>query len=197
MSRSRRRSPVISAALALSLAAAPTGYAQPPSIACGPGDNSAPCVARRLLTNKLKSSIQPPRIAEDLPGKRYVPPAIIQFLWNRKIDPQTRAFLFHVSAKQTEDWTLAELQMTTQLVPILTETAVPTRVLSDFYEFLGLDPTSLFEPQLGQLAQAGTGFDARNPETTERAQCLYLLGFGENFDLTQITIRDLSACTGG
>jgi hypothetical protein len=72
------------------------------------------------------------------------------FLNMSKIDPQTRVFLWHVAAKQTEDRTLAEYQTTTQLAPALAETAVPSRLLSEFYEFLGPDPTKLFEARFGK-----------------------------------------------
>lgn len=152
--------------------------------------NSIACVAQRAVRAA-------PRVQhEELRGTRYVPPAIDAFLNISKVDPQTRAFLRHVAAKQTEDWTIAEYQTTTELVPVLVETAVPTRVLSDFYQFLGLDPTSLFEARLGQIF-ANTGFDAKSIEATEQAQCFYRLGYGENLDPTKVMLKDIAACTGG
>jgi hypothetical protein len=219
VSPSHRQSRTISLALWLVLACAAPVHAQhqpvtrtvapnlPGPVAghtalvCGPGDNSAACVARRVTARRDRRDaaglLPPPTRFDDIPGTRFVPPDILAFLYNNRIDPQTRAFLRHVAGKPTEDWTLTELQLTTQIVPVLAETAVPTRVLSNFYEFLGLDPTSLFEPQLGRIQQTTSAFDARNPEATEQAQCFYLLGYGENLDPTKVTIKDVSACTGG
>jgi NAD(P)-dependent dehydrogenase (short-subunit alcohol dehydrogenase family) len=79
--------------------------------------------------------------------------------------------------------------------PALAETAVPTRLLSEFYEFLGLDPTELFEARLGNI-NTTSGFDVKNLEATEQALCFYRLGFGENLDPTQVTLKDAAACTG-
>ena len=151
--------------------------------------NSLGCVAQRAVR---KARVAP---HEEVRGSRFVPPRMQAFLNMPKIDPQTRAFLWHVAAKQTEDWTLSEYQTTTQLVPALAETAVPTRLLSEFYEFLGLDPTELFEARLGNI-NTTSGFDVKNLEATEQALCFYRLGFGENLDPTQVTLKDVAACTG-
>lgn len=152
--------------------------------------SSIGCVAQRAVQQARAA----PR--QELRGNRYVPPPIQAFLNLPKIDPLTRAFLWSVAVKQTEDWTLSEYQTTTQLVPVLAETAVPTRVLSDFYEFLGLDPTSLFDAQLSPTAIT-SGFDAKSLQATEQAQCFYLLGYGEVLDTTKVTLKDVAACTGG
>jgi hypothetical protein len=106
--------------------------------------NSLGCVAQRAV-QEARAAPQ-----EEVRGARFVPSRMQAFLNMSKIDPQTRAFLWHVAAKQTEDRTLAEYQTTTQLAPALAETAVPTRLLSEFYEFLGPDPTKLFEARFGK-----------------------------------------------
>jgi hypothetical protein len=36
----------------------------------------------------------------------------------------------------------------------------------------------------------------KNLEATEQALCFYRLGFGENLDPTQVTLKDIAACTG-
>ena len=99
-----------------------------------------------------------------------------------------------LAAKPTEEWTQGELRTVVQLVPSLTEMAIPTRKLSDFYEFLGLDPSELFEPQLGNWQTSSVGFDQKNYDAVQQAQCLYLLGYGENIDPSSVKLKDLAAC---
>jgi hypothetical protein len=99
----------------------------------------------------------------DVGPQRFIPPAIRAFLNDRRIDPLTRAYLLDIAGKRNEDWTLQDLQQVTAVVPTLTEMHISTATLSEFYEFLNLDPTSLFEPQLGASWQAtSTAFDPRN-----------------------------------
>jgi hypothetical protein len=104
--------------------------------------NSLGCVAQR--------AVQEARAAphEEVRGSRFVPPRMQAFLNMPKIDPQTRAFLWHVAAKQTEDWTLAEYQTTTQLVPALAETAVPTGCSASSTSSSDLTPPSCSRPDL-------------------------------------------------
>lgn len=134
------------------------------------------------------------RRTDDVTGTRYVPPAIQAFLADRRLDPYTRAFLRRLSAKPTELWTQGELQTVIQLVPSLTEMTIPTRVLADFYAFLGLKPEELFDPQLGNWQTSSLGFDQRNYDAVQQAQCLYMLGYGENIDPAAVTLKDLAAC---
>lgn len=165
--------------------------ARPP---CPPGATSRVCHASRVTLRPAQPP--PPRQlgrTDDITGSRFVPPAIQRFLADPRLAPTTRAFLRGVAAKPTEDWTLREYEMVTQLVPTLTEMAISTRTLSDFYEFLGLDPTQLFEPKLGKF-QTSTGFDQRNYDAVQQAQCLYLLGYGENLDPSSVLLKDLAAC---
>ncbi|MFC0388316.1 hypothetical protein [Muricoccus vinaceus] len=99
----------------------------------------------------------------DIPAQRIIPPSIRAFLNDRRIDPVTRAFLLGIAGKKREDWTFLDLQQVTAVVPSLTEIYIGTAVLSEFYEFMNLDPASLFEPQLGASWQAtSTAFDPRN-----------------------------------
>lgn len=123
----------------------------------------------------------PPRVIDlteprgargDVPAQRIIPPSIRAFLNDRRIDPVTRAFLLSIAGKRREDWTLLDLQQVTAVVPSLTEMYISTATLSEFYEFLNLDPTSLFEPQLGASWQAtSTAFDPRN---ARNRRCFYL-----------------------
>jgi len=169
-----------------------------PLPACAPGSTVPACLARRQTRQPdLAEAPRPPARTDDIRGSRFVPPAIQALLADRRIDPLTRAFLRGVSAKPTEDWTLLELQTVTQLAPTLAEVQIPTRRLSDFYEFLGLDPTQLFEPQLGDWQQQGTGLDRHSYDAVQQAQCLYLLGYGDTPDPSKVTLRDITACSAG
>jgi hypothetical protein len=153
---------------------------------CGPGFAGPGCHNRAASKPKLRT--------DDVKGTRYVPPAIQAFLSDRRLDPYTRAFLRGLAAKPTEQWTQGELRTVIQLVPSLTEMAIPTRKLSDFYEFLSLNPAELFEPQLGNWQTKSVGFDQKNYDAVQQAQCLYLLGYGENIDPSSVTLQDLAAC---
>jgi len=195
---------VVPAVLA-TLLAVPHATAQPPAApggtnACGPGDTRPVCQAARATIQPAQPvAPQPlPHHPEDLLPKRYVPPAIIAFLSDRRIDPLTRAFLRTMAGKETADWTLSEYWTVTSLVPTLAETNVPTRDLSAFYEFLGLDPASLFEPTLRNTWQqkAASAFSANDLSATQRAQCLALLGFGQTLDPSEVTLGAMAACAG-
>lgn len=169
----------------------------PDSVACRPGDTRRICHARRAtIQPALPATPRPLARTDDVQGARFIPPRITAFLNDPRIGTYTRAFLRSVAAKPTEDWTLTELQIVMQIVPTLTELHVPTALLSEFYEFLGLDPASLFEPQLGNWQQQSNAFDARNYDSTQQAQCLYLLGYGETLDPSSVKLKDVAACAG-
>jgi hypothetical protein len=133
---------------------------------------------------------------QDVGGTRFIPPKIMALLNDPRVAPTTRFFLQGVAAKPTEDWTLQEYTTTVQLIPTLTEMYIATATLSDLYEFLGLDPTSLFEPHLGHWSTRAIGFDVKNLGATEQAECFARLGYGENIDPTQVTLKAITTCTG-
>jgi hypothetical protein len=166
--------------------------------ACLPGDTSKNCAARHATIQRVipapTTMVYKPR-EYGVGEPRFVPPKIVALLHDRRIDPQTRAFLEMVAVKPTKRWTLGELAIVQQLVPTLTEMMIPTAQLSDFYAFLGLNPTQLFVPQLADWQNGTTAFDARNYDSTQQAQCLYLLGVGENPDPSSVTLGELAACS--
>jgi hypothetical protein len=132
-----------------------------------------------------------PRLGGDVGPQRLIPPSIQQFLRDRRIDPLTRAFLFDLAGKKQEDWTLADYQRVTVVVPALTELYIPTAVLSAFYEFLNLDPTSLFDPQLGASWQAtSTAFDPRN---LRNRRCFNVRNLAQS-DPEAVKLSDLLNC---
>ena len=179
-----------------------------PTVACGPGDSSPACRDLRqalrgrdggVLALPLNPAPPPqvyvaPRGFDDVRGARFIPPSIEAFLSDRRIDPSVRAFLRSMASKPTDDWSLAELQRVSAIVPTLTEMRNPiaTARISEFYEFLGLDPTQLFDPQLGNWQANSTAFDPRNfaastadcPTTFQRRQA----------DPADLRIRDLAGC---
>ncbi|MBI0534377.1 hypothetical protein D9599_02175 [Roseomonas sp. KE2513] len=120
-------------------------------------------VERRPAPAARQAPVAVPRGGGDVAPQRFIPLAIREFLNDRRIDPLTRAFLIDIAGKRQEDSTLADYRRITVIAPALTELYISTAVLSAFYEFLNLDPTSLFNPQLGGSWQAtSTAFDPRN-----------------------------------
>lgn len=96
-----------------------------------------------------------------------------------------------LAGKRQEDWTFADYQRVIVVVPSLTELLIPTRVLSEFYEFINLDPTSLFDPQLGASWQAtSTAFDPRN---LRNRRCFYLRNLAQS-DPELVKLTDLLNC---
>lgn len=213
MSRSPRNASLAAAAGVAVLVAAGWAQAQPPQarngnhnssvrglpkLACAPGDTRPVCQARQLAIKPALPVAAQPLLREDMPGKRFIPPKIVAFLADRRIEPLSRAFLQRMSGKPTEDWTLAELELVTSLVPALTEMRIPTAVLSDFYDFLGLDPTNLFIPQLGvNWQQRATAQDAHNLYAVERGACFSMLGIGGVVDRDGLTVGQIQACRTG
>ena len=70
----------------------------------------------------------------DTPNRRIIPPGITRFLNDRRIDPATRSFLFVIANKPNDEWTLADLQMVSTVVPTLAEMQIPAATLREFYE---------------------------------------------------------------
>lgn len=130
----------------------------------------------------------------DVPAQRLIPPSIRRFLNDPRIEPATRAFLLGIAGKRQEDWTVRDLQEVSAVVPALTEMHIGTAVLSEFYEFMNLDPTSLFDPQLGSNWQAtSTAFDPRNARN--RRCALIRVQARQNPDA--VLVNDLLNCGEG
>ena len=171
-------------------------------IPCPPGNTSKECAARRQTIQPMS---QPNRVKlpdslrqheDDVFNRRFVPPGIMAFLDDRRLSAYTRSFLLDMARKPVADWTLAEAQMLTSVVPTLTEMKIPTRMLSEFYEFLGLDPTQLFTPQLGTDWQnQSVQFDKQNVSAQQQTDCLQLLGVGQSVDPAQVTLGQMAACS--
>lgn len=175
----------------------------------GPGDAAGRSgepvpVPGRTRVRVARAHGGPPRVIlqergfDDVAGGRLVPPQVEAFLRDRRIDPVTRAFLRGLAAKPADDWTLADLQLLTSVVPTLTEMRIATATLSAFYEFLGLDPGSLFDPQLGNGWQSSsTAYDPRRfgmapPECRE-----FRRRGAASLDGTQVRLRELADCRQG
>jgi hypothetical protein len=132
-----------------------------------------------------------PRADSDLGPGRLIPSGIRAFLNDRRIDPVIRTFLLGIAAKQPESWSFADFQRITAIVPSLTEMHIPTALLSEFYAFMGLDPTSLFEAQLGASWQiTSTAFDPRN-RRNRRCANLRILAAS---DPESVRLHDLLNC---
>ena len=174
-----------------------------PSAACGPGNTTPGC--QRLRQSQQgnngagrQQAVQPivaPRLPSvgDEPMRRFFPPNITALLNDRRVDPVTRNILRALANKPSEDWTLADLNMVSSIVPMLTEMYVPTAALSRLYEFLNLDPRSLFEPQLGDNWQAAsTAFDPRN-YYRRRERCVRISEAART-DPNSVKVQELLNC---
>lgn len=115
------------------------------------------------------------------------------FLNDRRVEPAVRSFLLGMAGKKRETWTVAELQQVTAVVPALTEMYISTSTLSAFYEFMGLDPASLFDPQLGSEWQTSivSEFDPRNRFRRNRCTAV---GRQSRVDPSSVLVQDLLTC---
>jgi hypothetical protein len=135
----------------------------------------------------------PPPNLNELPPQRFIPPNIVALLHDPRVDVVTRAYLLGMAGKKTEDWTLADLRMVTVLVPVLTEMHIGTAMLSEFYTFMGLDPNSLFEPQLGAGWQtSSTALDPKRFGTMRRT-CT-MLSRQARIDPEAVKVQELVNC---
>jgi hypothetical protein len=129
----------------------------------------------------------------DTPNRRLIPPSITRFLNDRRIDPATRSFLFTIANKPNGEWTLADLQMVSSVVPTLTEMRIPAAALRAFYEYLGLDPNNLFEPQIGGTWQVSSTLNEPRNYARVRAGCIDLQRTAQR-DPSTVRIEELLAC---
>ncbi|MXP65096.1 hypothetical protein E0493_17250 [Roseomonas sp. M0104] len=187
----------------------PTLPGQPgvPAVTCGPSNNSPACQSlRQAVPGGSIPGVVAPRLAEppafrwpqpeplgDMAPQRLIPPRIQAFLRDPRIDPLTRAYLLSLGGRKRERWSVQDLQTLSALIPTLTELMVPTALISELYEFLGLDPASLFEPQLGEGWQAAS--TAQDPRRRFRRaeRCLRLTEQAQA-DPSQVLVEDLLNC---
>lgn len=193
------------------LAQRPTLPGQPgvPAVTCGPSNNSPACQSFREaapggvipgVVAPRKTQPPPPAVFAmphpsigDRAPQRIIPPRIQLLLRDRRIDPLTRAYLLGLAGRKQEEWSVQDVQTLGSLIPTLTELNVPTALLSELYAFLGLNPGSLFEPQLGDGWQsASTAFDARR-RVGRNERCIKLAAEAR-FDAAQVRMQDLLSC---
>ncbi len=178
-----------------------------PAITCGPSNNSPACqdirravpggfipgVVARPIDRPAPTPLPRPDM-DDVRAQRLIPPGVRQFLHDPRIDPVSRAFLMGIAGKDRDAWTMHDYQMISALVPTLTEMRISTATLSAFYEFIGLDPSNLFEPQLGEGWQiASTPFDPRT-RFRRNSRCASL-SQAARADATAVRLKDLLTCS--
>jgi hypothetical protein len=178
-----------------------------PAVSCGPSNSSPACEALRqalpggslpgLITPRLTTP--PPPVAlprpdmDDVRARRLVPPSIVRMLNDRRVDPNTRAYLIGMAGKPNDEWTLADLQTLSILVPTLTEVNITEAALKDFYQFLGLDPTDLFNPQIGGNWQVSSTLGDRRNFAKVSFACIDLQRTAQR-DPSTVKVEDLLAC---
>ncbi|WP_043367218.1 hypothetical protein [Belnapia sp. F-4-1] len=177
-----------------------------PAVSCGPSNSSPACqdirqaipggaipgVVERSIDRPPPTPLPRPDM-DDVRAQRLVPPGVRQFLNDPRIDPVSRAFLTGIAGKDRDAWTMHDYQMISALIPTLTEMRISTATLSAFYEFMGLDPANLFEPQLGDGWQtSSTPFDPRT-RFRRNSRCA-MLSQAARADPTVVRVRDLLTC---
>lgn len=175
-----------------------------PAVSCGPSNNSPACQALRqaapggaipgLVERPLAD---PPPLRRphqpDIAPRRMIPPSIRSFLQDPRIDPLTRAFLLDLAGKRNEDWSLQDLRTLGTLIPSLTELHVPTARLGELYGFLGLDPTHLFEPQLGEGWQSASTAQESFGRGRRNGHCARMSSLAQS-DPTQVRVQEMLDC---
>ncbi|KAA2212949.1 hypothetical protein [Teichococcus oryzae] len=199
--------------LMVALATAPV-LAQPslpgqpgvPAVACGPSNNGPACQSlRQAVPGGAIPGLVAPRLAEppplrpviprgaDVSPQRIMPPRVAMLLRDRRIDPLTRAYLEDLVGKSRASWTVQDLQTASLLLPTLSELGLPPALLGEIYVALGLDPASVFEPQLGMDWQASsTALDPRRRQPPG-ARCVRLQTRAAA-DPASVRIQDLLDC---
>jgi len=180
-----------------------------PATSCGPSNSSEACQELRqaapggriqgLVAPRLQQGLPEPLPLEmavpksDTPNRRIIPPSIARFLNDRRIDPATRSFLFAIANKPNNEWTLEDLQMVSGVVPTLAEMRIPAATLREFYEYLGLDPNRLFEPQIGGSWQVSSTLNEPRNYARVRAGCIDLQRTAQR-DPSSVRVEELLAC---
>jgi len=98
--------------------------------------------------------------SDDLSEAREVPDNIRKIIADPRIEPVIAYVLRQAAHKPIGDWTVRQLQQVAAVISTLPETGIPMAEIQTLYEFLGLDPGDVFNPQLGSNWQdSSTRFD--------------------------------------
>lgn len=160
------------------------------------------CLARGVAkagTAPATPALLPPAAAAemgDILGARPIPPPVLAVLTDPHIDPVTAYLLRQAARQPIERWTMQLLFQITSLVPTLAETGIAVPRLQALYKFLGLDPSNLFRPRLGQDWQTrSSSFDPRNGAAFASPTCAAAISTGSNGDISLMTVGEFAACT--
>ena len=124
----------------------------------------------------------------DVYGSRAIPPEIKQIMSDKRIDPITAYLLQQAARKPIGDWTMQQAAEITQILPTLVESGISVIDLEVLYKFLGLDPSNLYEPQLGaDWQKSSTTFSAPNYASASSADC--------QADSSMMTVSQFVACS--
>lgn len=129
----------------------------------------------------------------DLFGGRPIPPNILKILADPRIEPVTAYIVWQAARRPIEEWTVRQLQDIMAIVPTLVETGMPMPQIQALYQYLGLDPSDVFNPNLGQDWQdQSTRFDK-----TGSAAVAAISSSDCQTDSGQMTVATFQSCVSG
>lgn len=116
--------------------------------------------ANQALADHERDRAQQQAALGDMFGGRTIPPKILKIMANPRIEPVVAYMVWQAARKPIDEWTLRQLQEITAIIPTLPETGMPMSDIQALYKYLGLDPSDVFNPQLGNNWQDNsTRFD--------------------------------------
>lgn len=198
------------------LLAAPAGLAQvpllpgqagAPAVTCGPANNSPACQALRqavpggaipgVITPRLPGPpplIAPPQLRIGDRAPQRLPPRILALLRDPRVDPLTRAYLLDLAGRKLDQWSVQDVQTLSAFIPTLAELGLPSGLIGELHETLGLEPGSLFEPQLGEDWQMALAAPGARKSMGRDARCLKLSAEAR-YDPALVRMQDLLTCS--
>lgn len=129
----------------------------------------------------------------DIAGGRFIPKGIIAVLADPRLDPSVAFIFWQLARRPLDEWKVSELNFVMQVAPTLAETGISVIALQTLYEFFGLDPDNLFNPQPAQTWQnRSVSLDPRSA-----AEVAAISSADCQANIEQMTVATLHACAAG
>lgn len=139
------------------------------------------------------ASVPKPAQMSDIAGGRFIPKGIVAVLADRRLDPSVAFIFWQLARRPLEEWKVSELNFVMQISPTLAETGISVIALQSLYEFFGLDPDNLFNPQPAQTWQNRSV--ALDPRSAAEVAAISSADCQANIE--QMTVATLHACAAG